>query len=85
MRYIRNGIPAGELIGARWQKSPASSPQGNCVELARVHGDYIAMRNSRHPDGPALIFTKDQVRDLIDSLKRGVFDHLLRDQGRPVT
>ena len=28
-----NGVPAGDLPGARWRKSGRSSAQGNCVEL----------------------------------------------------
>jgi hypothetical protein len=75
---VDNGMPAGDLATARWYKSPASSPQGNCVELAWLPGEQIAMRNSRHPDGPALIFTKDQLKDLVDSVKSGALDHLLR-------
>jgi hypothetical protein len=71
-------MPAGDLTTARWYKSPASSPQGNCVELARLPGEQIAMRNSRHPDGPVLIFTKDELKDLIDTLKSGAFDHLIQ-------
>jgi hypothetical protein len=74
---IYNGMPAGDLTTARWQKSPASSPQGNCVELAGLSDGQIAMRNSRHPDGPALIFTKDEIKDLIDTLKSGTLDHLI--------
>jgi hypothetical protein len=70
-------MPAGDLTTARWYKSPASSPQGNCVELASLPGGQIAMRNSRHPDGPALIFTKDEMKDLIDTLKSGTLDHRL--------
>jgi uncharacterized protein DUF397 len=86
LKNIYNGMPAGDLVGARWRKSSLSSPQGNCVEFAGLPGGKIAMRNSRHPDGPALIFTKEQLRDLVGSLKSGDFDHLIThpdDQGRP--
>jgi hypothetical protein len=73
---IYNGMPADALPGAQWCKSSLSSPQGNCVEFAGLPGGRIAMRNSRHPDGPALILTRQQLRDLIDTLKNGDFDHL---------
>jgi hypothetical protein len=90
LKNIYNGMPAGDLAGAHWCKSSLSSPQGNCVEFAGLPGGQIAMRNSRHPDGPALIFTKGQLRDLIDALKSGDFDHLItrsddRRQPRPAT
>jgi hypothetical protein len=70
-------MPAGDLPAAQWHKSQVSSPQGNCVELAALPGEEIAMRNSRHPDGPVLIFTRAQLKDLIDAVKHGSFDHLL--------
>jgi Domain of unknown function (DUF397) len=44
-------------IGAAWVKSSYSGPQGNCVEIAYLTDGQVAMRNSRHPAGPALIFT----------------------------
>jgi Domain of unknown function (DUF397) len=85
LKNIYNGMPASDLAGARWCKSSHSSPQGNCVEFTGLPGGQIAMRNSRHPDGPALIFTEGQLRDLIDTLKSGDFDHLMThtDEGRP--
>ena len=45
------------LLGAiAWRKSSYSSPSGNCVEAAKLPGG-VALRNSRFPDGPALVFT----------------------------
>ncbi|MGI8451997.1 MAG: DUF397 domain-containing protein, partial [Streptosporangiaceae bacterium] len=29
-----NGMPANDLVDARWRKSSASNSQGTCVELA---------------------------------------------------
>jgi len=58
MNRLRNGMPAGELQGTTWVKSSRSGPTGgNCVEMAVVPGGRVAVRNSRHPEGPALIFT----------------------------
>lgn len=48
-----NGMSAAELLGARWLKSRRSNSQGNCVEIAELPGGQVAMRNSRHPEGPA--------------------------------
>ena len=49
---------ASELAGARWRKSSFSGPTGgNCVETAALAEARIAVRNSRFPAGPALIFT----------------------------
>jgi hypothetical protein len=58
MSIVRNGMPASQLHGISWVKSKRSGPTGgNCVEIAFLHSGEVAMRNSRHPDGPALIFT----------------------------
>src|SRR4029450_13769312 len=72
-----NGMPAGELEGACWWKSGRSSAQGNCIETARLPGHEVAMRNSRHPQGPALIFSQAEVRAFLEGVKDGDFDGLL--------
>jgi hypothetical protein len=48
------------------------------VETARLSDDLIAMRNSRHPSGPALIFTRAEARAFLEGVKDGEFDYLLR-------
>jgi hypothetical protein len=73
-----NGMPAGELRAARWRKSGRSSAQGNCVESAELPGDQVAVRNSRHPKGPALIFSQAEVRAFLEGVKGGDFDDLLQ-------
>jgi hypothetical protein len=72
-----NGMPAGELAGARWRKSARSSAQGNCIELAKLAGAEVAIRNSRHPQGPALIFTEAELDAFLGGVKDGEFDDLL--------
>ena len=72
-----NGVPAGHLPGARWRKSGRSSAQGNCVQTAELPHDQVAVRNSRHPKGPALIFSQAEVRAFLEGVKDGDFDDLL--------
>jgi Domain of unknown function (DUF397) len=72
-----NGMPAGELRGARWWKSGRSSAQGNCVETAKLLGHEVALRNSRYPQGPVLIFSQAEVRTFLKGVKDGDFDDLL--------
>ncbi|MBO0775494.1 MAG: DUF397 domain-containing protein [Actinobacteria bacterium] len=74
---IFNGMPAAGLTGASWRKSSISNSQGACVELARLAGGEFAVRNSRHPDGPALIYTHAEIAALIEGVKLGEFDDLL--------
>jgi hypothetical protein len=73
-----NGMLAEGLTAARWRKSGRSSAQGNCVETAKVPGDQVAVRNSRHPEGPALVFTKAEMRAFVEGAKDGDFDDLLQ-------
>jgi hypothetical protein len=72
-----NGMPAGELREARWWKSGRSSAQGNCVETAMLPGHEVAVRNSRYPQGPALIFSRAEVCAFLEGVKDGDFDDLL--------
>ncbi len=72
-----NGMPAKELWGVRWCKSARSTAQGECVETAKLPGGGAALRNSRHPEGPALIFTDADVRAFLEGVKDGDFDQLL--------
>jgi hypothetical protein len=58
MNSVYNGMRATDLTDARWVKSRRSGPTGgNCIEIASLPGGQVALRNSHHPDGPALIFS----------------------------
>ena len=77
MRNAQNGMPASELQGVIWRKSRHSNSQGTCVELASLPGGAIALRNSRHPDGPALVYTPAEIDAFLRGAKDGEFDDLL--------
>lgn len=77
MQDIHNGIPATQLDGAVWRKSQRSNSQGACVELARLDAATVAMRNSRDPQGTALIYSADAVRAMVGALRSGEFDDLI--------
>jgi hypothetical protein len=72
-----NGMPAGMLSGAIWRKSERSNSQGACVELARLDSATVAMRNSRHPAGPALIYPAGAARAFVAALRSGDLDYLI--------
>jgi len=73
---IRNGVSAGSITGVAWRKSSRSGALGNCVEVAPV-GDDIAVRNSRFPSGPALVYTRAEIAAFVAGAKDGEFDDLL--------
>jgi Domain of unknown function (DUF397) len=65
-----NKKPQLDLSGAEW----LSSTQGvGDVQIAFVEG-YIAMRDGRNPDGPALIFTPGEWRAFVLGARDGEFD-----------
>ncbi|MEV0375816.1 DUF397 domain-containing protein [Streptomyces sp. NPDC050636] len=76
MARFDNGIPASSISGAQWLKSSASSAVGNCVEVAALPGGDVAVRNSRYPDGPALVYTRDELRAFVAGAKSGEFDQV---------
>ncbi|GAA3755628.1 DUF397 domain-containing protein [Streptomyces sp. NPDC047002] len=74
MRQIENGTRSDLIEGARWTKSRHSAPGGNCVELAALPDGSIAVRNSRHPQGPALVYTRAELAAFVAGAKDGEFD-----------
>ncbi|MEU5046345.1 DUF397 domain-containing protein [Streptomyces griseorubiginosus] len=77
MPRVQNGVRASSL-DARWVKSRHSNAEGNCVEVASLIDGGVAVRNSRYPDGPALVYTPAEVAAFVAGAKDGEFDHLLR-------
>ena len=63
-----------ELDDAKWFKSSFSGPNcDNCVEVAFV-GQATAVRDSKNPDGPALLFTPDEWSAFLEGALHGEFN-----------
>jgi Domain of unknown function (DUF397) len=76
MNTFYNGMPAAELGDIRWKKSQYSNSTGECVELAALPNGEIAMRNSRFPDGPVLLYTRREITAFLAGAKDGEFDQV---------
>lgn len=77
MGKIVNGMAATDLGEVAWRKSARSGAVGNCVEFAHLPGGDIAVRNSRYPDGPALVYTRAELAAFVGGAKDGEFDDVL--------
>jgi hypothetical protein len=62
-----------DVSRARWRKSSYSGGNGECVEVAGS-GRLVAVRDSKDPDGPELVFAPGDWRAFTVSVKAGGFD-----------
>jgi Domain of unknown function (DUF397) len=74
---VNTGASADLLVGATWRKSSHSGYNGNCVEVAALEDGAVAVRNSRDPHGPALIYTQAEIAAFLAGVKDGEFDDVV--------
>jgi hypothetical protein len=64
-----------DLNRAEWRKSSYSTGNGGaCVEIASNLPGAVAVRDSKDPHGPALIFTPSEWQTFAAGVKSGDFD-----------
>jgi hypothetical protein len=56
------------LSGASWRRSSHSTAANNCVETALLAPGRLAVRDSKDPSGPALLFSADAWTDFVRAL-----------------
>lgn len=61
-----------DLSAARWRKSSYSNPDGgNCVEVADSLTGVVPVRDSKTPEGPAVLFGAPAWSSFICQVKTG--------------
>lgn len=58
----------------KWFKSSFSANGQSCVECARLPGGGMAIRDTKDPEGPTLIFTPGEWDAFVAGAKAGEFD-----------
>ena len=65
---------AHDLGTAQWRKSSYSNGDGgNCIEVADGHPGIMPVRDSKDPEGPALVFTATAWAGFLTGIKAGEF------------
>ncbi|MFF7634474.1 DUF397 domain-containing protein [Kitasatospora sp. NPDC008050] len=59
--------------GARWRKSTHSNGGGGCIEVADGFSDVMPVRDSKDPDGPALVLPAEAWSAFVTGVKAGQF------------
>lgn len=57
-----------------WRKSPWSNGGDNCVEVAISPDGHVAVRHSKHPEKPPLIFDGGEWSAFLAGAREGFFD-----------
>jgi hypothetical protein len=73
MRPDPRATPGPQPDPPQWRKSRASNPNGNCVEIAILAADRIGVRNSRQPNGGALVFSSAPFHALLAAATCGTW------------
>lgn len=70
-------LTESERAGLTWLKALSSSHNGACVEIAEAAG-RIAMRDSKDPDGPILVYTPAEFEAFLGGARNGEFDRFIQ-------
>ncbi|WP_326678501.1 DUF397 domain-containing protein [Streptomyces sp. NBC_01237] len=68
---ILSVAPDASALAVTWWKSSRSAAQSDCVECGIISADAIAVRDSKAPTGPALIFGRSALAAMVDAVTDG--------------
>ena len=71
---MKPNLDSASALRLEWMKSSFSGTNNNCVEHAKLPDGSRAVRHSKDPEGPALIFTADEWDAFVTGVKAGEFD-----------
>jgi Domain of unknown function (DUF397) len=71
-------LTEAELKSLAWLKAQYSTANGQCIEIASTtNKDKVAIRDSKDPDGPILVYTPIEFSAFLDGARNGEFDGLV--------
>ncbi|MQY15411.1 hypothetical protein SRB5_55930 [Streptomyces sp. RB5] len=66
-------IPCAAVLNG-WRKSSYSNSEGgSCLEILDGHASGVPVRDSKDPNGPALVFPPDAWASFVEAVKLGQF------------
>lgn len=74
-QHVKNSVL--QLGSDGWRKPWSGTTGGNCVEAKLLPDNRVALRDSKDPQGPALVYTQDEMKAFICGAKRGDADFLI--------
>ncbi|MET7986935.1 MULTISPECIES: DUF397 domain-containing protein [unclassified Streptomyces] len=75
---MKHAVNAAEELGTQgWFMPRSAGGDGGCVEIKKLGGGIVAVRQSMDPDGPALICDSSVVAEFVGGAKEGRADFLI--------
>ncbi|GGO84014.1 DUF397 domain-containing protein [Wenjunlia tyrosinilytica] len=71
---LRYAPSSAALSVERWKRSSHSTGANNCVETAVLGTEVLAVRDSKDPQGPALLFASSAWSAFVAAVRTGAFD-----------
>ncbi|MFJ9845632.1 DUF397 domain-containing protein [Kitasatospora sp. NPDC101155] len=62
-----------DVAGIAWRKSTYSAQEGQCVEVADGFPGQMPVRDSKDPEGPALVFPAEAWQSFVSAVRAGEF------------